>query len=112
MLRGVWIVNSTPERIPGGRASNKPPISIDPWQIQRGVQVELEHTRDPRIAYEIAVDHLYEIPDYYTRLDQMERAAGLGRISLRNQAALAGGVLALIGAVVAIGVAFIEREAA
>lgn len=108
----MWIQNPRPERIPGGRAAKQPPINIDPWQIQRGVQVELEHTRDPRIACEIAVDHLYETPDYYTRLDQMERGAGLGRINLSGNAALAGGILALLGAAVAIGVAFIDRRAA
>jgi hypothetical protein len=73
----VRIRNPSPERIPGGKASGQPPIEIDPDQIRRGITVEMEHTRDPRVAYEIAVDHLYEIPDYYSRLAAMERAAGL-----------------------------------
>jgi len=52
------------------------PIDVDPWQIQEGIRVEMEHTRDPQIAYEIALDHLYEVPDYYTRLRRVE--SGLG----------------------------------
>jgi hypothetical protein len=30
---------------------------------------------DPEIAKEIAMDHLAEFPDYYTRLDKMEKEA-------------------------------------
>ena len=37
-------------------------------QLKIGVKVELEHTRDARTAYEIALDHLNERPDYYTKL--------------------------------------------
>lgn len=31
-----------------------------------GAKIEMEHTKDRRIASEIAKDHLIEIPDYYT----------------------------------------------
>lgn len=108
----MWILNPSPERIPGGRAAGQLPINVDPWELRRGIQVELEHTNDPRVAYEIALDHLYEIPDYYTRLAVMERAAGLGGVGLGNKAAIVGGVLALLGAMVGIGVAIIERRTA
>lgn len=108
----MWIQNPSPERIPGGRAAGQPQINVDPWELRRGIQVELEHTSDPRVAYEIALDHLYEIPDYYTRLAAMERGAGLGAVSLGNKAAIVGGVLALLGAMVGIGVAIIERRTA
>jgi len=40
-----------------------------------GRKVEMEHTRNPRVAEEIAKDHLAEFKDYYTRLAQMERKA-------------------------------------
>lgn len=46
-------------------------------QLKAGIKVELEHTDDPKKAVEIASDHLWEIPDYYTRLDEMEREAKL-----------------------------------
>ena len=42
-------------------------------QLALGIQVELEHTDDPREAREIALDHLMELPDYYSRLAKMEK---------------------------------------
>ncbi len=44
-------------------------------QMKIGRSVEKEHTNDPKKADEIAKDHLAEIPDYYTRLNKMERKA-------------------------------------
>ena len=35
-----------------------------------GVKVEMEHTTDKNIAYEIAKDHLYEDPEYYLKLKE------------------------------------------
>ena len=35
-------------------------------------KVEMEHTNDPDIAREIAMDHLTEDPDYYKKLEVME----------------------------------------
>ena len=48
---------------------------FDPKQIKMGIGVEKEHTDCPKIAVEIAKDHLAEIPDYYTRLKKMEDEA-------------------------------------
>jgi len=55
-------------------------ISLD--QFTRGLAVELEHgSRDPEtnvtddnplLTGKIALAHLYELNDYYTRLDEME----------------------------------------
>ena len=42
-------------------------------QLEMGVQVEREHTADDAIAMQIALDHLKERPDYYTKLKQMEQ---------------------------------------
>jgi hypothetical protein len=54
---------------------------IDPEQLEIGTRVEMEHTRDPRIARRIALDHLAELPDYYTRLAKMEREElALGKV--------------------------------
>lgn len=41
-------------------------------QLAKGVKVELEHTSHRNIATEIALDHLGEFPDYYTRLEKAE----------------------------------------
>ena len=37
-------------------------------QLVKGVNVELEHTNDEKVAREIALDHLSEDPEYYTKL--------------------------------------------
>lgn len=44
-------------------------------QLLIGLQVEKEHTKDLKIALEVALDHLAEMPDYYTRLKDMEAEA-------------------------------------
>lgn len=49
----------------------------DPKQLKMGTKVEYEHTNITLISEKIAKDHLAEIPDYYTRLDKMEKEAGV-----------------------------------
>jgi hypothetical protein len=39
-------------------------------QLQDGIEIEMEHTDNPEIAKEIAMDHLTERPDYYTIVQQ------------------------------------------
>jgi hypothetical protein len=41
-------------------------------EFEMGMSVEKEHTDDVEIAKEVAMDHLVELPDYYTRLKKME----------------------------------------
>jgi hypothetical protein len=43
-------------------------------QLRQGMRVEYEHTFNPAIAKEIALDHLSERPDYYERLAEIEQA--------------------------------------
>jgi len=50
---------------------------VCPKQLAMGIKIEDEHTNDPELAKEIALDHLAEIPDYYTRLKKMEHEAGV-----------------------------------
>jgi len=62
--------------------SNSP---FDVEQFRMGLEVELEHGRrdpstdvthdDPVLTAKIALAHLNEFPDYYTRLDRMEEEA-------------------------------------
>ncbi|GEM_PF-113939 len=59
------------------------PFDVD--QFRRGLEVELEHGRrdpatnvsddDPLVTGKIALAHLNEFPDYYTRLERMEEEA-------------------------------------
>lgn len=58
---------------------------FDVEQFRMGLEVELEHGRhdpetdvtgdDPILTGKIALAHLREFPDYYTRLARMEREA-------------------------------------
>jgi Protein of unknown function (DUF5661) len=59
------------------------PFDVD--QFRRGLEVELEHGLhdpatnvtgdDPVLTGKIALAHLNEFPDYYTRLERMEQEA-------------------------------------
>lgn len=53
----------------------KTPISKIEGQIKKGLKVEMEHTNDKEKALEIVMDHLTEFPDYYDRLNKMEKKA-------------------------------------
>ena len=55
-------------KLPGGVGDNTPTDQVDPNQLSIGIQVEMEHTNDLDIAKEIAMDHLTEDPQYYTKL--------------------------------------------
>ena len=48
---------------------------VDPKELEMGIGVEYEHTISKFISKRIALDHLAEIPDYYTRLKRMEEEA-------------------------------------
>ncbi len=60
------------EQIPGGLSSGKDPREFDQEQLLMGVNVEVEHTKNVLMAMEIAMDHLSEVPDYYTKLKAVE----------------------------------------
>jgi hypothetical protein len=53
-----------------------PDIDYDPNQLKIGIEVEMEHTNDPKIAKIIALQHLEEDPHYYTKLKKMEILMG------------------------------------
>ena len=40
-------------------------------QLKKGVKIEHEHTKDTNTAKKIAMDHLFEDPDYYTKLSKL-----------------------------------------
>lgn len=52
-------------------------VSVDviKAQVRMGIKVEHEHTTDDKQAEKIALDHLDEMPDYYTKLNKMEKGA-------------------------------------
>jgi len=50
-------------------------VSFIKHQLEMGEPIEHEHTKDHKLAMDIALQHLDEIPDYYTRLKKMEASA-------------------------------------
>jgi len=60
------------DKIPGGLADGMSPSDFDPIALAKGIAHEMEHTSDPDIAREIAMDHLAERADYYDMLESLE----------------------------------------
>jgi len=60
--------------LPGGEAEKQKKTEKDfpPEAVKQGIKVEMEHTDDPKVAKEIALDHLAESPKYYDKLKVME----------------------------------------
>jgi hypothetical protein len=54
--------------IPGGLGDKKKVSDFDPKQLKMGIEVEMEHTNNKKVAIEIVKDHLTEDPEYYTKL--------------------------------------------
>jgi len=54
----------------------RPRVSLE--QLRLGMEIEQEHTASPSEAARIALDHLSEFGDYYTRLVKMEERARAG----------------------------------
>jgi hypothetical protein len=69
---------------------------FDVEQFRSGMNVELEHGThdpetdvtgdDPLVTGKIALAHLNEFPDYYTRLERMEQEAEQGSAEARGAA--------------------------
>lgn len=65
--------NEWRDRLPGGRADDRVPSEFDKGQLTKGVEHEMEHTEDPLLAEEIAMDHLTEHGKYYDLLNSVEK---------------------------------------
>lgn len=64
--------HKTPEEIAKKHGIN---ISEIEKQLDIGIPIEHEHTKNSTLAKYIALQHLEEFPDYYTRLKKMEASA-------------------------------------
>jgi len=79
------MVNENENKLVGGKADNLTPKDIANKfkvsvkyikdQIKNGKKIESEHTDDEEKQIEIAEDHISEIPDYYERIEKMEKKA-------------------------------------
>lgn len=84
-LKYTKVNMSQKNKIVGGKADKlslndiakkfKVKISRLTKELNKGIEVENEHTKNKEKAREIAMDHLSEFPDYYERLEKMEKQA-------------------------------------
>jgi len=81
-LRIEGVIKEGEDNIPGGLAkgmtlndiAEKHGVSVDVLvaEFKKGIQTEMEHTTDREVAKEITMDHLFEDPQYYTKLATVE----------------------------------------
>ena len=77
--------------IPESKLLNKPTMSVAEIakkhnvdkkhiddQLSKGIKIEMEHTKLYDVAKEIALDHLKEDPNYYTKLSKVELEENIG----------------------------------
>lgn len=69
------IADEHKDLLPGGLADKNKPSDFPKAQLLMGIKVEREHTKNFRLAREIAMDHLKEDPHYYSKLRKMEKKA-------------------------------------
>lgn len=63
----------TEDELPGGSADDMSDQKFDPIQLEIGIEHEMEHTIDRNIAKNIAKDHLSEDPNYYKKIQKIEK---------------------------------------
>jgi hypothetical protein len=68
VMRDIKSGSLKEDLLPGGKGDYKKLHKFDWKQVEKGLKVEREHTRDPRKAAEIVADHLAENPEYYSIL--------------------------------------------
>jgi len=58
-------VDDDGDKLEGGLGDHANVMDFDPEQILKGIEVEMEHTKDPKISLEITMDNLAKDPNYY-----------------------------------------------
>jgi hypothetical protein len=76
------------EKLEGGKSDNftiydiakkhKLNVKKIALELSKGVGVEMEHTKNKKTAREIAMDHLFEDPNYYKKLKKIENNEATG----------------------------------
>jgi hypothetical protein len=72
-MQKIKILIKENEKLKGGKGDNRPDSDFDEKELEQAIKHELEHTKDHKIAKEIAKDHLSEDPNYYKKLKKIEK---------------------------------------
>lgn len=62
------IIMPRKQKLKGGLGDRITVYNVNPLELALGSIVEMEHTDNPYIAIEIALDHLAEFPEYYSKI--------------------------------------------
>lgn len=74
ILGGYFLFRNEEENfLEGGKGDDTDEEDVDPDELEMGIEVEQEHTTNKKIAKEIALDHLTEDPEYYTKLKAIHK---------------------------------------
>jgi hypothetical protein len=68
LAQGKGLTDLVRKMDPKGYQHNMQLLNVLKKELELGIKTEMEHTSDPKIAKEIALDHLFEDPKYYTKL--------------------------------------------
>jgi hypothetical protein len=71
------------QALKGGKADKLSPRDFPQKALKKGQKHEREHTKNKGIATEIAMDHLSEDPQYYEKIERIEKkgfALGFAKI--------------------------------
>jgi hypothetical protein len=68
LAQGKGLTDLVRKMDPKGYQYNMQLLNVLKKELELGIKTEMEHTSDPKIAKEIALDHLFEDPKYYTKL--------------------------------------------
>lgn len=85
--KGEPTLRSKKSQLAHGHDSGK---GLSEIAISKGVKVEMEHTKNPATARQIAIDHLRERPDYYKLLEKVEGAPKTSNYKLQDRRTFGG----------------------
>lgn len=72
-MGAYWFFKDDGNALMGGKGDKLTEDDVDPDELKKGIDIEMEHTKSRKIAKEIALDHLAEDTRYYTRLAKIHK---------------------------------------
>jgi hypothetical protein len=67
--------------LPGGQADNMPDSKFNKKKLHHAQKHEMEHTKSPAIAKEVAKDHMLEDENYYKKIEKIEKLGKLLKLA-------------------------------
>ena len=77
----IKLANLVHDILPGGKADAMKDSQFNKKKLKDGKNHEMEHTTNPAIAKELSKDHMAEDPNYYKKLNKVDKLASLLKLS-------------------------------